>query len=140
MKIFGICLNWKVVAGLALVAVGVWLLAPHLIGAALPLLIVAACPLSMLFMMRGMGSMGHSPAQNPTLHSDWSQRPVTVALSDDERLADLHARIASIQAEQDAIAREIATLEATRNPVLRQAEMVARAEAERISGAQASTE
>lgn len=139
MKAFGLCLNWKVVAGLALVAVGVWLFAPHLIGAALPLLVVAACPLSMFFMMRGMGNMGNPPVQNPTPHMDWPQLPGNVVLSDAERVADLHARVASIQAEQDAIAREIAALEAERSPVLRQAEAVARAaEEQQAPGAAAS--
>ena len=50
-------LNMRVIAGLAAVAVGVLLFAPRLAGAALPLLLVAACPLSMIFMMRGMGGM-----------------------------------------------------------------------------------
>ena len=57
MKMGGMCFNWKVVAGLAAVGVGVWAVAPNLLGAALPLLIIAACPLSMFFMMRGMGGM-----------------------------------------------------------------------------------
>ena len=50
-----LCLNWKVVAGLAVVGVGIWAVAPTMLWAALPVLIVLACPLSMLFMMRGMG-------------------------------------------------------------------------------------
>lgn len=50
-----LCLNWKVVAGLAVVGLSVWMVAPNLIWAALPLLILAACPISMLLMMRGMG-------------------------------------------------------------------------------------
>ena len=48
------CLNWKVVAGLAIVGVIVWVVAPQFLLGAIPLLIVAACPLSMLFMMRSM--------------------------------------------------------------------------------------
>jgi len=50
-----LCLNWKVVTGLAAVGLVIWIVAPYLIWTALPLLIVAACPLSMLLMMRGMG-------------------------------------------------------------------------------------
>src|SRR5260221_13035899 len=57
MRLFGLCLNWKVIAGLAIVALGVWLVAPPLLAAALAVLILAACPLSMLLMMRGMGNM-----------------------------------------------------------------------------------
>ncbi len=54
MKFCGMCFNWKVVAGLAAVGFGVWAIAPGIFGAAGPLLIALACPLSMLFMMRGM--------------------------------------------------------------------------------------
>lgn len=50
-----ICLNWKVVAGLAVVGLGTWVVAPNLVWAAVPVLVVLACPLSMLLMMRGMG-------------------------------------------------------------------------------------
>src|SRR5260370_42554159 len=59
MKMLAMCLNWKVVAGLAVVALGVWVFAPNLILAALPLLVVAACPLSMLIMMRGRSNMSN---------------------------------------------------------------------------------
>lgn len=56
------CFNWKVAGGLALVGLAVFAAAPNLIGAALPLLIFAACPLSMLLMMRAMS--GTSRCQN----------------------------------------------------------------------------
>ncbi len=52
------CLNWKVIAALAGFGVVTYALAPGLAAAAVPLLILAACPLSMLVMMRAMGSMG----------------------------------------------------------------------------------
>lgn len=57
MRLFGMCFNWKVVAGLAVVALGVWAFAPQALVVALPLLLLAACPLSMLFMMRSMDAM-----------------------------------------------------------------------------------
>lgn len=50
------CLNPKVIAGLAVAAVGVWVFAPGAFAAALPLLVLAICPLSMvgmMYMMRG---------------------------------------------------------------------------------------
>jgi hypothetical protein len=50
----GMGLNKKVIAVLAAVGVGVVLFAPDVAAAALPLLILAACPLSMIFMMRAM--------------------------------------------------------------------------------------
>ncbi|MDQ2995867.1 MAG: DUF2933 domain-containing protein [Chloroflexota bacterium] len=55
LKKLHLCLDWKVVGGLAAIGLGVWIVAPKLVWAALPLLVVLACPLSMLFMMRGMG-------------------------------------------------------------------------------------
>ena len=55
------CINKKVVGWLAAVALGVLVFAPRLAGAALPLLIVAACPLSMIFMMRAMNHGEKTP-------------------------------------------------------------------------------
>ena len=94
-----ICLNWKVVAGLAAVGLGIWVVAPSLVWAALPILVVLACPLSMLLMMRGMGSgqCAAQPAQE--------QQTVRASVSG-ERLAELRAQHA-------AIVREIAELEGT---------------------------
>lgn len=48
------CFNPKVVLALAAIALAAWAVAPGLAAAALPFLIVAACPLSMVLMMRGM--------------------------------------------------------------------------------------
>lgn len=48
------CINWKVVGGLAVAGLVVWMVAPNLVASALPLLLVAACPLSMLFMGKSM--------------------------------------------------------------------------------------
>lgn len=47
------CLNRKVVGGLAVAALAVLVLAPAAFNRALPLLVAAACPLGMLLMMRG---------------------------------------------------------------------------------------
>lgn len=54
MKFVRACLDWRVLSGLAVVGVGVYLVAPGLLLAVLPLLLAAACPLSMLLMMRAM--------------------------------------------------------------------------------------
>jgi Protein of unknown function (DUF2933) len=92
-----ICLNWKVVAGLAVVGLGIWVVAPGLAWAALPILVVLACPLSMLFMLRGMG--GGQCAVQPAQEQQMARAGVS-----DERLAELRA-------QQAAIVREIAELE-----------------------------
>jgi hypothetical protein len=100
MSGFHICLNWKVVAGLAVVGLGIWAITPGLVWAAVPILVVLACPLSMLLMMRGMGSSqcATQPGQEQrTAH----------ASTPDERLAELRA-------QPSGITREIAELEAER--------------------------
>lgn len=51
------CLNWKVLAALAALGAVIYALAPGLAATAVPLLLLAACPLSMVLMMRAMGSM-----------------------------------------------------------------------------------
>ena len=48
------CFNCKVMAALAVAGLGVVVFAPDVLGAALPLLLLAAWPLSMVVMMRAM--------------------------------------------------------------------------------------
>lgn len=52
------CFNWKVIAALAGLGIGLYAFAPGAAVAAVPALVLAACPLSMLLMMRAMGSTG----------------------------------------------------------------------------------
>lgn len=54
LKILGMCINRNVIIGLAVVGLAVWWLAPSAVAGVLPLLLVAACPLSMLIMMKVM--------------------------------------------------------------------------------------
>ena len=89
----GMCLNKKVIAGLAAIGVGVLLFAPNAIGALLPLLILAVCPLSMLFMMRAM-SNGESSCST----GDNQQPPAQTATMDE--LAALRAEVQHLRAEQ----------------------------------------
>ncbi len=60
------CLNWKVLVVLAVVAMLVGVVAPHFFWEAIPLLLVLACPLSMIAMMLSMsrrrGTSGNSTA------------------------------------------------------------------------------
>ena len=137
MKRGGMCLNRKALVGLVAIGLGVWAVAPNLIGAAVPLLLVAACPLSMLFMMRGMG--GGQCASQPQ-QSGEAQRPTEVrgvALPGrirDEDLADLKARATDLQGRHQEIVRAIARLEAEESPVVREAAAVARAADARVRG------
>ena len=56
------CINKKVVVGLVVVGVAVAVAWPQVLPAALPLLVLAICPLSMLVMMRGMSGQGQCAA------------------------------------------------------------------------------
>lgn len=53
-KVLAMCFDRRVLVGLALVAIGVWVAAPQAVLGVLPLLLLAACPLSMLLMGRAM--------------------------------------------------------------------------------------
>ena len=61
MSILRYCLDRRVLAVLGLVALATAFFAPRALGAALPLLLVAACPLSMVVMAVAM-SRGTAPA------------------------------------------------------------------------------
>lgn len=89
------CLNWKVLAGLALVAVGVGIYSPDLLGKALPILILAICPLSMMWMMREMDQ-----------GEDTGSPPPTPNPSDDP--AALRAQMTALAAEQEQISEKLA--------------------------------
>lgn len=68
------CINKKVIAGLVAAGVIVYLVAPGAIGAALPLLILAICPLSMIVMMRVMsGGKSKSEASDQLESSEVSE-------------------------------------------------------------------
>lgn len=90
------CLNWKVIAGLAAVGVGIYLVAPELAGAALPYLVLAICPISMILMMLAMRG-SRDGGQGASHETD-------AGLTREERVVRL-------QAEKAALADRIATLE-----------------------------
>jgi Protein of unknown function (DUF2933) len=110
-----LCLNWKILAGLAVVGLGVVVVAPNLVWVTLPLLLAAACPLSMLLMMRGMqGGQGQCASQ-----PGQGSRPTGVEPTRDEHLAELKVQLADLQSQHEAIAREIAQLEVPGAPAVR---------------------
>ena len=60
----GMCLDKRVLGGLAVVGAGMFIFAPHMIVTALPLLLVAICPLFMLVMLfMGKAIMGGKQAE-----------------------------------------------------------------------------
>lgn len=94
----GMCLNKKVIAGLVAAGVGVVLFAPSAIGAALPLLFLAVCPLSMIFMMRAMSSGGGSCSTGD------KEQPQAAAM---DEVAALRAEVQHLRTERAR--REAAT-------------------------------
>jgi hypothetical protein len=63
---FGTCINWKVLEGLGAVALGLFAFAPKLAAAALPYLVLANGPLSMLLRVGGMQAMNRKEDTSPS--------------------------------------------------------------------------
>ena len=102
LKYMKCCFNWKVVAGLAVVALGLWIAAPDVIGRALPTLVALICPLSMVAMMIGMGVMSRKEEQAAAPPIQQGS-----AVSRGERLRQLELERLHIQAEMDQAAAEL---------------------------------
>ena len=90
------CFNWKVIAALAVAGLGVVVFAPDVLGAALPLLLLVACPLSMVVMMRAM-SGGNRCDDRST--GNGGETGTDAASSEATRL---RAELDQLQAERDA--------------------------------------
>lgn len=104
------CFNKKVIAALGVVGVGVLVFRPSTLGAALPMLVLLTCPLSMLLMMRAMGGMSGGRGerrddQPPADHAgdERRQEPASAAADGrDAELARLQAEVDQLRAEQAA--------------------------------------
>lgn len=92
-----LCINWKVVAGLAWGAFVLWLVVPNFFWLALPLLIIAACPLSMLVMMRSMRRQ-HTSLTQAEGSSHTAEVQLTVVRAQQEPLGHEIARLETTQA------------------------------------------
>ena len=100
MNMLKMCLNWKVIAGLALVGVALFVYAPGLAAAALPFLVLAICPLSMIFMMQAMNGMGGD-----------SKSGEGCAMSGQKQPEGREGQLAQLKAEQQELSSKIAALE-----------------------------
>lgn len=88
------CINKKVVGGLVIAGLALYLIAPNLIGAALPLLVLAVCPLSMIVMMKMM-SGDKSESATPT-------DPASAGTDVDAELAKLRAEVGRLRSGQQS--------------------------------------
>ena len=101
MKMLKMCLNWKVIAGLAALGVGTYVVAPNLAAAAVPLLLLAICPLSMVLMMWGMqrggGAEGRAPREVDEADAGLTREEHLARLRTEQ--ADLAGRIGELEQE-----------------------------------------
>ena len=93
------CLNWRVIVGVALVGAALFLYAPKLGLAYLPVLLALVCPISMLVMMLSMGRMNMGGRGNEVAPQN---------LSRDQQLQLLEQRLERIQQQHRAMANELA--------------------------------
>lgn len=103
MNILRACLDWRVLTGLAALGAAVYLVAPGLIAAAVPLLLLAACPLSMLVMMKAMGDQQPKSGPEPT-------EPIGT-----DRAAALRHELAALGRRQEQVAGELRAIEGIRH-------------------------
>ncbi len=112
MNMLKMCLNWKVLAGLAAVGVAVYVVAPNAMVGILPVLLLLACPLSMVVMMVGMQGMGARQGKQDT-----TQIQSASPLSREQQLAQLRTQLIGLGDQQVALARQIEQLEAADSKV-----------------------
>lgn len=94
------CFDTRVLIGLAAVAVGVLVFAPRYAATLLPVLVLLACPLSMLIMMRGMG--GQAGRQSAGGDGGSSDGGDAVPSSEDAEVRRLQEEINTLKARLHA--------------------------------------
>lgn len=106
------CLNPKVIAGVVVVAAAVWVFAPGAFAAAMPLLVLAICPFSMLVMAVFMRD-GQAPSSSAGMsgHDEGASQPsARVAGAREERrtIEARRARVAELEHRRDTEPRPAA--------------------------------
>ena len=97
------CFDKRVVIGLGVVALGFLAVSPRSLGAVAPLLMMAACPLSMIFMMRTMNLDGASCGADQIVkrgEATSAERDVPDAYGESApSTADANRRVRELEAE-----------------------------------------
>ncbi len=99
MNMLRACYDWRVLTALAALGIGIYVVAPGLVAAALPLLVLAACPLSMLLMMKAMGGQQAPSSSAP--------EPASVG-----RVAALREELDTLGRRQEQLAEELRAIAA----------------------------
>jgi hypothetical protein len=114
MKLFGMCINWKVVAAVVAIAVGLFVFTPKLAAAALPLLVVAICPLSMLLAMGLMGRMNRGN-HSTSAPDNGNQGSVPSSILAETSMVEIpigrREQLAQLKAQQQVLSAKITALE-----------------------------
>lgn len=97
------CFNPRVLGGLALAAAAVFVFAPGAFAAVLPFLVMAACPLSMVLMMRGMpGGQCSTHGRQADQQPQTAGGAVPPTSASEAEIARLRAEVDQLEAERAA--------------------------------------
>lgn len=109
VNVLGMCFDWRVLVGLVAIGIAIAVLAPQLTLSALPLLLLAACPLSMMMMVM----MNRTDKDSTSVSSRRlvNSLPASTLPSREEQLAQLREHLQQLQTQQDVLAHQISTLE-----------------------------
>ncbi len=101
MNLVRACYDWRVLTALGVLGIGIYVVAPGLIAAAIPLLVLAVCPLSMLLMMKAMS--GQQPS------SGRAAEPIGEA-----RETVLRQELMELERRQEQLSGELRAIETAR--------------------------
>jgi len=100
MNTFGeIFLNWRVLTALTLIGISIWLVAPNAVTILLLLILVAACPLTLLGMIISKGRSKQKKQQQPRREG----------LPPDEQIASLKAQLIADKAQSQGPEKDFLT-------------------------------
>ncbi len=91
------CLNKKVLIGAGAVGLAILVLVPRLFAVAVPILVLAACPLSMVLMMRAMRTKGTGTVSGPD----------APGVDHEARVAELEEEVGRLRAESGRRRQEL---------------------------------